>query len=242
MRAVARGCLALALACAVPWGAGTVARADELRLPEGPGADLVYARCRTCHDLQYVLDAKGLHAAQWRAVLAGMKDYGLQLDAHDEERVLAYLTAYLGPNPPPVAAAPRPAAGADGRTVFERNCASCHGADGRGRAGYYPPLAGNPDLARDVAFPVLVVLHGLAGAIEVGGTSYDAVMPAFDQLSDAEVAAVVNYVRSAWGNAQASPRGASTPEAVAARRARPMTPASVHDYRSAMNAGTPAQR
>lgn len=242
MRAVARGCVALALACGVPWGAGTVARADQLRLPEGPGADLVYARCRTCHDLQYVLDAKGLHAAQWRAVLAGMKDYGLQLDAHDEERVLAYLTTYLGPNPPPVAAAPRPAAGADGRIVFERNCAGCHGADGRGRAGYYPPLAGNPDLARDVAFPVLVVLHGLAGAIEVGGTAYDAVMPAFDQLSDAEVAAVVNYVRSAWGNARASPPGSSTPEAVAARRARPMTPASVHDYRSAMNAGAPVRQ
>lgn len=214
-------------------------RAADLRLPEGPGADLVYAKCRTCHDLQYVLDAKGLHPAQWRAVLAGMKAYGLQLGGRDEEQVLAYLTTYLGPGAPPapIAAAAQPAASVDGRAVFERNCAACHGTDGRGRPGYYPPLAGNPDLARDAAFPVLVVLHGIAGRIDVAGRSYDGAMPPFDQLSDAEVAAVVNYVRGAWGNAPASPAHArSTVEAVAARRARPMTPGDVREYRAALPA------
>ena len=59
--------VALLLASAgAAWAAG-------IRLPEGPGVNLVYAKCRTCHDLQYVVDAKGLLPAQWKAVIASMR-------------------------------------------------------------------------------------------------------------------------------------------------------------------------
>jgi len=190
--------IGLALACAALCGASLAAQAQGVRLPEGPGADLVYAKCRTCHDLQYVVDARGLQPAQWRAV------------------------------------SPSQASVVDGRAVFERNCASCHGPDGRGRPGYYPPLAGNPDLARDVAFPVLVLLHGLAGPIRIGESSYDSAMPAFDHLSDAEIAAVVNHIRTSWGNAKEASPGRSTAQAVAARRTHPMSPAEVRAYRASM--------
>jgi mono/diheme cytochrome c family protein len=229
-----------ALACAVLCGgAAAAAQTGALRLPEGPGADLVYARCRTCHDLQYVLDARGLSTVQWRAVIDGMKDYGLSIDAKDEERVLGYLAAYLGSGPAPVARVSAAVSGGgregrpDGGQLFERNCASCHGADGRGRPGYYPPLANNPDLAMERAFPVLVVLHGLSGAIEVGGSGYDGAMPAFDQLSDAEIAAVVDYVRTAWQGRPAQ-AATTTPASVATMRAQPMTPEAVREYRAAM--------
>jgi mono/diheme cytochrome c family protein len=208
--------------------------AAEIRLPEGPGVDAIYANCRTCHDLQYVRDAKGLLPEQWKAVVASMHDYGLTISVGDEARVLKYLTTYLGPNAPPAAAAAASAsATADGATVFARNCAACHGDDGRGRAGAFPSLAGNADIARDHLLPVKVVLHGLAGPIEVAGAHFDSSMPPFDHLADGEIAAVVNYVRNAWGNAKAtSPESPITDKTVADERALAMTPAEVLAYRA----------
>ena len=52
--------------------------------------------------------------------------------------------------------------------------------------------------------PVAIVLQGLQGEIEVLGTTYNGMMPPFgEQLSDAEIAAVVSYIRSSWGNGSA---------------------------------------
>jgi mono/diheme cytochrome c family protein len=215
----------LAAALTPSWGA-------DIRLPEGPGADLVYAKCRTCHDLQYVVDAKGLVPAQWRAVIAGMHDYGLTATKDEDAALLQYLTAYLGPNPPPAEAKPAPAAAAlDGRALYAQNCATCHGPEGQGQPGLYPPLARNPDLARDDAsLPVAVELFGLEGPLDVAGGHYDSAMPAFGHLSDDAVAALVNYVRHAFGNAT---QGKDvTPGIVAERRAKAMTPSGVHAYRA----------
>jgi len=80
---------------------------------------------------------------------------------------------------------------ADGAAIYAANCASCHGANGEGMGQVFPALAGNDKLA-DANFVIDVVLNGRPG------TS----MPAFGgQLSDEEVAAVVNYIRNSWGNA-----------------------------------------
>lgn len=235
-------CGALALSVAA-----VSASAAGIKLPEGPGANLVYARCQTCHDLQYVRDGKGLLPSQWKSVLASMHDYGLTITPADEAAILAYLTTYLGPNPPPAAAAGSAAptgtsaeiasSGADGapvgRHVFEENCTACHGAEGAGQPGAYPPLAGNPDLKPDTGFPARVVLFGLTGPIEVSDVRYLGTMPPFGHLDDAAIAAVVNYVRSAWGNAGA---GASTTvldaAAVAKLRSSAMTSEQVHAYRA----------
>ena len=78
----------------------------------------------------------------------------------------------------------------DGATLFRAICQGCHMADAKGAvgAGYYPALAGNQKLA-SATYPVLVVLKGRHG------------MPAFgDYMTDAQVAEVVNYVRSHFGN------------------------------------------
>lgn len=222
-------------ACGVAWLAAAPAAAD-VELPKGPGVDVVYAQCRTCHDLQYVRDAKGLLPAQWKAVIASMRDYGYTPSPGVEAELLAYLTTYLGPNPPPAASAARspPAdttsAAHDGASLYASNCATCHGAEGRGQPGYFPPLAGNPDLARDRLLPVLVVLHGLAGPIEVAGQRYDGSMPAFGHLADADIAAIVTYVQGAWSNTR--PAGDAIDAAtVAVQRPRAMTPADVLAYR-----------
>lgn len=88
-----------------------------------------------------------------------------------------------------------------GARVFAANCQSCHGADGAGVAGTFPPLAGDPVVnGADADAHVRIVLHGLS-AKTIGGTHYAAQMPPFAaQLSDDEIAAVVDHERTSWGN------------------------------------------
>ncbi len=89
---------------------------------------------------------------------------------------------------------------ADGKTIFAANCSACHGANGLG-GGPYPPLAGNPDVnAADSAGVIRIVLNGRTGPLEVNGKQYGGNMPAWRDLSDADIAAVLTYVRSAWNN------------------------------------------
>ncbi len=88
-----------------------------------------------------------------------------------------------------------------GSEVYGNVCAACHQAGGTGVPGAFPPLADSRWVTGDPEIPVKIVLHGLEGPIEVRGETYDAVMPPWgDKLSDSEVSAVLNYVRSSWGN------------------------------------------
>ncbi len=81
------------------------------------------------------------------------------------------------------------------------NCMSCHQANGRGLPPVYPPLRGSEIVLGDPATLAKILLHGLEGKISVDGQSYNQVMPAAPVKSDEEIAAVLTYVRAAWGNA-----------------------------------------
>ena len=88
-----------------------------------------------------------------------------------------------------------------GGEVYAAQCAACHQATGLGLAGVFPPLAGDPLAnAADPSEHVSTVLKGLAGKT-IGGVAYPGAMPAFPQLSDEQIAAVVTYERKSWGNA-----------------------------------------
>ena len=103
------------------------------------------------------------------------------------------------------AATPAPeAAASTGRTgeqVYTQVCVTCHQANGEGMTGVYPPLAGSEWMAKSNETLIKIVLHGLMGEIEVKGAKYNNVMsPWGSALNDAEVANVLTYVRSSWGN------------------------------------------
>jgi mono/diheme cytochrome c family protein len=103
-----------------------------------------------------------------------------------------------------------------GEAIYQGQCAACHGIDGQGMAGTFPPLDGTAWLTGDADRLVRLLLHGLQGPVDVGGTRYNGVMPAFgSRLDDDEIAAVLTYIRTSWGN-QAS---AVTAEAVQGVRA-----------------------
>lgn len=103
-----------------------------------------------------------------------------------------------------------------GEALFARACASCHQLDGGGMQGLAPPLRDSEWATGPIDRVVRIVAHGVRGPIAVNGTTWTMEMPAQRQLSDADVAAIVGYVRRAFGHRQSVPDAA----AVAAIRAR----------------------
>jgi mono/diheme cytochrome c family protein len=90
---------------------------------------------------------------------------------------------------------------AHGKAVYETVCGTCHGSDGLGKPGQAPPLAGSEWVARDVPSLAHIPLAGLNGAIQVKGQEWNLSMaPMGAGLSDADLAAVLSYIRSSWGN------------------------------------------
>lgn len=88
-----------------------------------------------------------------------------------------------------------------GKSVYDKQCASCHGAQGEGRPPHYPLLAGNQSIQMESAVNgIRMVLNGgYPPATEKNPMPHG--MPPFAvTLSDDEVAAVVSYIRTAWGN------------------------------------------
>ena len=92
----------------------------------------------------------------------------------------------------PVADASSPTAG---ETHFQSYCAACHQYDDVA-GGEAPPLDDSPWVAGPESRLIKIVLHGVEGRMEIQGRTYDREMPGFGQiLSDADVAALLSYVR-----------------------------------------------
>jgi len=90
---------------------------------------------------------------------------------------------------------------AAGERIFSQNCVACHQSDGQGLPGAFPPLVGTAWVQDSRIVPTAVLLNGLNGPIEVAGSTYNGNMPAFGGLlSDRDIAAVLTYIRQAWGN------------------------------------------
>ncbi len=101
-----------------------------------------------------------------------------------------------------------------GRRIFEQNCSPCHQPDGRGIPGAFPPLAHSDFLNADFRRAIGIVLGGKTGPITVNGATFNSVMPA-QALTDDNVANVLTYVFSQWGNSAV----VVTPDQVRAVRA-----------------------
>lgn len=99
---------------------------------------------------------------------------------------------------------------AAGEAIYVDQCASCHRVDGTGVPRLFPSLARGASVVQDNPVSTIrVVLEGVR-TVATAGAPTGPGMPAFGwKLSDAEIAAVLTYVRNAWGNA-AAPVSAST--------------------------------
>jgi cytochrome c oxidase subunit 2 len=148
--------------------------------------------------------------------------------------------AAVAPPPPPAEPAEVAVALPDGGAIYAASCMACHQAAGQGIPGVFPPLAGHaPELYRIAGgreYLIKSVLYGLIGPITVGGRTYNALMPAFPHLSDADIAAVVNYTLTAWGNEALLPADfvPLAPQEVTALRGLGLTPSEVHTLRQGL--------
>jgi hypothetical protein len=70
---------------------------SQVELPAGPNRDVVYRKCASCHDLQNLVDTKGLSRENWNGTIDEMVTYGMMITPDEREQVLSYLATYLPP-------------------------------------------------------------------------------------------------------------------------------------------------
>jgi len=89
----------------------------------------------------------------------------------------------------------------DGRRLYEVSCGACHQSDGGGKKGVASPLAGSEWVLGADPVLIRIALDGIRGPIEVKGVRYQLEMPAIRHIyDDQQMAAILTYVRRAWGN------------------------------------------
>ena len=127
----------------------------------------------------------------------------------------------------PAAAAPAPAQATGGLNGADEYavCSVCHQPTGQGLPGAFPPLAGSAIINGPAEVPIAIVLHGLQGPIKVKGVEFNGQMAAWAQLSDDQIAAILTYERSSWGNAAPAvvPADVAAVRAATASRTNPWT-------------------
>jgi len=103
-----------------------------------------------------------------------------------------------------------------GKQVYESICALCHNPDGAGKPNQAPPFAGSEWVLGNPNRIIRIPLSGLNGPVKVKDVEWNLSMPAMGAaLSDDDLAAVLSYMRSSWGNKAAQ----ITPAQVKAVRA-----------------------
>ena len=89
-----------------------------------------------------------------------------------------------------------------GKALFSANCVTCHQATGQGVPGQFPPLAGSDFvLGKATNRFIAIVLKGMQGPLQVKGGQFNNSMQAWEgQYTDNQIAAILTYERSDWGN------------------------------------------
>lgn len=146
------------------------------------------------------------------------------LPPNPNNAAIASLKSYT-PNASAVEAARKfpidPVTHARGKTVFGLTCIACHGPDGNGVEGAFPPINGSDWLTGDPAIPAKIIMHGLQGSVEINGKKINSVMPPLVDLNDQQIADVLTYVRQSWKNDAQSVTLDQVKEARAASASQP---------------------
>lgn len=87
-----------------------------------------------------------------------------------------------------------------GERLYKYWCANCHMEDGTGLVKVNPPLANSDYLRDNQAIIPCMIRQGIEGQMVVNGITYNQPMIAHPQLSEFEIANIINYINHAWGN------------------------------------------
>ncbi len=89
---------------------------------------------------------------------------------------------------------------ANGKVVYERYCLTCHQADGGGVPRMNPPLIKTDYVKGNKQRLIGIVLNGMNVPLEINGDSYENPMASHAFLKDQQIADVLTYIRSSFGN------------------------------------------
>ncbi len=96
---------------------------------------------------------------------------------------------------------PGPSTMQRGQKIYEQTCLTCHQADAGGVPGMTPPLQKSPYVQGPAVKVIGIVMNGLNDGVEIDGETYTNPMPPFGTvLKDQEIADVLTYLRSHFGN------------------------------------------
>lgn len=88
-----------------------------------------------------------------------------------------------------------------GKTIYLQRCMACHQVDGSGVPRLNPPLDGASTVkGNDKLKLVRIIIKGMTDRVEIDGEYYDNNMSANPDLTDTQIADVLNYIRNSWGN------------------------------------------
>jgi mono/diheme cytochrome c family protein len=139
------------------------------------------------------------------------------MESFDMRKFIAGLTAATLLALPSVVSAQKAKTGPE---VYA-TCTACHQATGLGLPGAFPPLAGSEWVNGKPEWPIAIVLHGMQGEMTVKGAKFNGMMmPWGPTFNDQEIANVVTYVRSSFGNKSAAVTAAQVAAVRAATKAR----------------------
>lgn len=102
--------------------------------------------------------------------------------------------------------APTTVASSEGEELYA-TCIACHQANGQGVPGAFPPLAGAEWVTGSPDRLIAILLHGMQGPVTVAGVEYNGVMLPYGvgvPISDEQLATLLTYVRTSWGNSAAA--------------------------------------
>jgi mono/diheme cytochrome c family protein len=179
-------------------------------------------------ELGDIVDLLGKGVSRHGSVIGPMAEVVFRSTQHLSPQDLEAVAVFLKELPQAAPQAQtRAAAGAfeatvqQGAKLYEANCAGCHGDQGQGVPGIYPPLAGNRAVTLDPPANVVQIVLGGGFAPATAGNPRPFGMPPYaTALGDAEIAAVLTMIRASWGN-----------------NGSPVTTIDVHRYRSGSTGG-----
>lgn len=90
----------------------------------------------------------------------------------------------------------------NGQKLYMQHCQNCHGGKGEGLGKLYPPLTDNQYFEDNRAFLSCIIKNGLSGEIIVNGEKYNQQMPANTNLTDTDIAYILTYITTTFGNSE----------------------------------------
>ena len=88
----------------------------------------------------------------------------------------------------------------NGQRLYTIHCQNCHGAKGEGLGKLYPPLTDSVFLNKNRTQLACIVKHGISGPLTINGQTYDGLMPGIAELNKVDIAYILTYVTTTFGN------------------------------------------